>query len=104
VVVDARWTARGGVDMLRRCDDVVVLVEPTEAGVLDAYRSVAWLRRLGLRERLLLVANRCAEDADLGELEADLGLDVAARVGLSDDVDGDPGVASLAAALNRRLL
>ena len=104
VVVDARWHEPGGFDLLRRCDDIVVLVAPTAAGVLDGYRSVAWLRRVGLRERVLLVANRCAPDAPFAELEDDLGLRVHARVPESDDLEMEPAVAALAATVNQRLL
>ena len=104
VVVDARWQGPGGADLLRRCDDIVVLTAPAPAGLLDAYRSVAWLRRVGLRDRLVLVATHCDDAAELGELEGDLGLAVVARVPVTDDIDGEPAVESLAALLNRRLL
>jgi MinD-like ATPase involved in chromosome partitioning or flagellar assembly len=66
--------------VMRLCDNIVVVVEPTAAGILDAYRSTDVLRALGLRERLLYVANRCGEEADLGELEADLRVHVLVRI------------------------
>ncbi|MHB8718593.1 MAG: hypothetical protein ACYDAC_06845 [Candidatus Dormibacteria bacterium] len=103
VVVDARWQ-EGAQDLLVRCTDIVVVTEPSPAGVLDAYRSVAWLRRHGLRERLLLVANRCPPTAVLDDVETDLGVAVVARIPPSHDLDGEDGVAVLAAVLNQRLL
>ena len=103
VVLDAPWRPGGDCAALQRCDDILVLLEPTPAGVLDAYRSVAWLRRLGLRDRLLLVANRCDDGTDLAEVEGDLGLRVVARVPRGDLESAD-AVAALAALLNRRML
>lgn len=79
-------------------DDIVVVVEASAAGLLDAYRSTVVLRRMGLRDRLVHVANRCGGSEDLGELEGDLGVVIRARVpddpGLGADASLD-GVASL---------
>ena len=46
---------------------------PTARGVLDAYRSTALLRRLGLRDRIGYVVNRWRPGIDLDEVMADLG-------------------------------
>jgi MinD-like ATPase involved in chromosome partitioning or flagellar assembly len=72
------------VDVLQRCDLVLVTMTPTAGGVLDAYRSTAALRRLGLRDRLGYVVNRCHGDVDLDETLADLGGTIVAQ--LPDDV------------------
>jgi len=67
-------------DALRRCDEVHVVVTPTAGGVLDAYRSTAALRRLGLRERIRYVVNRSRGDHDLAETMADLGGHIGAEI------------------------
>lgn len=59
--------------VLQRCDQVMVTVTPTAGGVLDAYRSTAVLRRMGLRDRIGYVVNRWRPGIDLGETMADLG-------------------------------
>lgn len=103
-IVDARWHEPQAAEALRVCDDIVVLVEPTPEGWLDTYRSVAWLRGAGLGDRLLLVGNRCRDDADVSELEGDLGLTLVVRVPVSEDLEGESAVAALAALLNQRAL
>jgi MinD-like ATPase involved in chromosome partitioning or flagellar assembly len=67
-------------EVLRRCDEVHVTVTPTAGGILDAYRSTAALRRLGLRDRIGYVVNRWREGSDLGEAMDDLGGSIAAEV------------------------
>lgn len=66
--------------LLRRCDRVLVTLTPTARGVLDAYRSTALLRRLGLRDRIGHVVNRCQADVDLDEAMADLGGVIAVEI------------------------
>ncbi len=56
------------------------MVTPTAGGVLDAYRSTAALRRLGLRERIRYVVNRSRGDHDLAETMTDLGGRIEAEV------------------------
>jgi MinD-like ATPase involved in chromosome partitioning or flagellar assembly len=58
--------------VLRRCDQVLVTLTPTAGGVLDAYQSTAVLRRLGLRDRIGYVVNRWRGDVDLSDTMADL--------------------------------
>jgi hypothetical protein len=66
--------------ILRRCDLLVVTLSPTASGVVDAYRSTALLRGLGLRERIAHVVNRWRPGVDLGEVMADLDARVVAEV------------------------
>jgi hypothetical protein len=66
--------------LLRRCDLVLVTLTPTTGGVVDAYRSTAVLRRLGLRDRIAHVVNRWQPGVDLGETMADLGGSIAAEI------------------------
>jgi CO dehydrogenase nickel-insertion accessory protein CooC1 len=61
------------VEVLQRCDTVHVTLTPNAGGVLDAYRSTAVLRRLGLRERIGYVVNRWRDGVDLTEAMTDLG-------------------------------
>jgi MinD-like ATPase involved in chromosome partitioning or flagellar assembly len=68
------------VAVLRRCDRVHVTLTASATGVLDAYRSTAALRRLGLRDRLDYVVNRCAGPIQLGEVMSDLDGAVVAEV------------------------
>ena len=67
-------------DVLARCDQLLVTMAPTAGGVVDAYRSTALLRRLGLRERLGHVVNRWQPGIDLGEVMADLGGEIVAEI------------------------
>lgn len=60
------------VAVLRRCDRVHTTLTASATGVLDAYRSTAALRRLGLRDRIDYVVNRCAAPIQLGEVMSDL--------------------------------
>ncbi|MEO8897358.1 MAG: hypothetical protein ABI352_07205 [Candidatus Dormibacter sp.] len=60
------------VAVLRRCDRVHVTITASATGVLDAYRSTAALRNLGLRDRIDYVVNRCAGPIQLGEVMSDL--------------------------------
>jgi cellulose biosynthesis protein BcsQ len=66
--------------VLRRCDQVLVTLTPTAGGVLDAYQSTAVLRRLGLRDRIGYVVNRWRGDVDLSDAMADLRGVIAAEV------------------------
>ena len=66
--------------VLRRCDRVHVTLTASASGVLDAYRSTATLRRLGLRDRIDYVVNRCAGPIQLGEVMSDLDGAVVAEV------------------------
>jgi hypothetical protein len=66
--------------VLERCDQVMVTLTPTAGGVLDAYRSTAILRRMGLRDRLGYVVNRWRPGIDLSETMADLGGSIAAEI------------------------
>ncbi len=68
------------VDLLRRCERVHVTLTASAGGVLDAYRSTAALRRLGLRDRIDYVVNRCAGPIQLGEVMSDLDGVVVAEV------------------------
>jgi hypothetical protein len=68
------------VEVLRRCDQVLITLTPTAGGVVDAYRSTAVLRRMGLRERIGYVVNRWHPGIDIGETMADLSGAVAAEV------------------------
>jgi CO dehydrogenase nickel-insertion accessory protein CooC1 len=97
-------------DLLARCDQLLVTLTPTAGGVLDAYRSTALLRRLGLRERIGHVVNRWRPGLDLREVMADLGGEIMAEI--PDDqafVDGEnqhrvaglDGGGEVAAALER---
>jgi hypothetical protein len=97
-------------DVLARCDQLLVTLTPTAGGVLDAYRSTALLRRLGLRERIGHVVNRWRPGLDLREVMADLGGEIMAEI--PDDqafVDGEnqhrvaglDGGGEVAAALER---
>jgi MinD-like ATPase involved in chromosome partitioning or flagellar assembly len=67
-------------EVLQRCDEVHVTVTPTAGGILDAYRSTAVLRRLGLRDRIGYVVNRWREGSDLSEAMDDLGGSIGAEV------------------------
>jgi MinD-like ATPase involved in chromosome partitioning or flagellar assembly len=67
-------------EVLRHCDEVYVTVAPTAVGVLDAYRSTAALRRLGLRDRIGYIVNRWRAGVDLADVMADLGGTVSAAV------------------------
>lgn len=67
-------------EMLRRCGEILVTATATAGGVLDAYRSTATLRRLGLRDRLGHVVNRARPEVDLGEAMVDLGATVVAEI------------------------
>lgn len=81
IVVDIDCDLGGSCrEVLRRCNEVMVTVTPTAGGVLDAYRSTAVLRRLGLRDRVGYVANRWHDGVDLGEAMADLGGSILAEV------------------------
>jgi MinD-like ATPase involved in chromosome partitioning or flagellar assembly len=73
------------VAVLRRCDRVHVTLTASATGVLDAYRSTAALRRLGLRDRLDYVVNRCAGPIQLGEVMSDLDGAVVVEVPQSAD-------------------
>jgi MinD-like ATPase involved in chromosome partitioning or flagellar assembly len=64
--------------VLDRCDQVVVTLTASAGGALDAYRSTAALRRLGVRDRLAYVINRAHGEADLAEVMGDLGGEVVA--------------------------
>jgi hypothetical protein len=66
--------------VLERCDQVMVTLTPTAGGVLDAYRSTAILRRMGLRDRIGYVVNRWRPGIDLSETMADLGGALAAEI------------------------
>ena len=68
------------VEVLRRCDQVLITLTPTAGGLVDAYRSTAVLRRMGLRERIGYVVNRWRPGIDIGETMADLAGAVAAEV------------------------
>jgi hypothetical protein len=68
------------VEVLRRCDQVLITLTPTAGGLVDAYRSTAVLRRMGLRERIGYVVNRWHPGIDIGETMADLAGAVAAEV------------------------
>jgi len=69
----ARWG-------LEACDQIYIVFTPTAGGVLDAYRSTEMLRRLGHRDKLAYVVNRCPQQARLDEVMADLGGHVVAAV------------------------
>jgi MinD-like ATPase involved in chromosome partitioning or flagellar assembly len=79
VDVDCDLGARCG-QVLERCDQVMVTLTPTAGGVLDAYRSTAILRRMGLRDRIGYVVNRWRPGIDLSETMADLGGALAAEI------------------------
>jgi MinD-like ATPase involved in chromosome partitioning or flagellar assembly len=64
--------------VLDRCDQVVVTLTASAGGALDAYRSTAALRRLGVRDRLAYVINRAHVEADLADVMGDLGGEVVA--------------------------
>lgn len=86
------------IEALLRCDRVHITVSPTAGGVLDAYRSTAVLRRLGLRDRLDYVVNRCGGSVDMHEQMADLGGDIVAEIPLADafvDAENSHRVAAL---------
>lgn len=68
------------VAVLRRCDRVHTTLTASATGVLDAYRSTAALRRLGLRDRIDYVVNRCAGPIQLGEVMSDLDGELVAEV------------------------
>jgi MinD-like ATPase involved in chromosome partitioning or flagellar assembly len=68
------------VALLRRCDRLHVTLTASATGVLDAYRSAAALRRLGLRERIDYVVNRCTGPIQLGEVMSDLDGAVVAEI------------------------
>ena len=59
-------------EVLRRAHRVHVTVTGSACGLLDAYRSTAALRRLGIRQ-LDYVVNRCVGPVDVGEAMQDLG-------------------------------
>lgn len=65
---------------LRLCHRVYVTVTPNAGGVVDAYRSTAVLRRLGLRDRLGYVVNRSKDGQALDEAMGDLGGVVVAAI------------------------
>lgn len=65
---------------LERSDRVLVTMTGDAGGVVDAYRSTALLRRLGLRDRIDYVVNRCRARLDLTEVMGDLGGRVLAQV------------------------
>ena len=65
---------------LERSDRVMVTITGDAGGVIDAYRSTALLRRLGLRDRIDYVVNRCRARLDLTEVMGDLGGRVLAQV------------------------
>ncbi len=67
-------------DVLARCDQLLVTVTPSATGVVDAYRSTALLRRLGLRERVGHVVNRSRAGVELDEVMADLGGEIVASI------------------------
>jgi Flp pilus assembly CpaE family ATPase len=66
--------------LLERCDQVLVTMTPTAGGVVDAYRSTALLRRLGLRDRIGHVVNRWRPGVDLGEVMGDLAGTIVAQI------------------------
>ncbi len=66
--------------LLERCDQVLVTMTPTAGGVVDAYRSTALLRRLGLRQRLAHVVNRSRPGVELGEVLGDLTATIVAEI------------------------
>ncbi|HEY8755802.1 MAG TPA: hypothetical protein VIN65_05565 [Candidatus Dormibacteraeota bacterium] len=66
--------------VLERCDQVIVTLTPTAGGVLDAYRSTAVLRGMGLRDRIAYVVNRWRPGIDLSETMADLGGALSAEI------------------------
>ncbi|WP_337310150.1 hypothetical protein [Candidatus Aeolococcus gillhamiae] len=66
--------------LLRRCDQVLVTLTPTARGMVDAYRSTAVLRRLGMREQIGYVGNRWRAGFDLNEVMADLGGVIAVEI------------------------
>jgi cellulose biosynthesis protein BcsQ len=68
------------VGVLELCDQVYVTVRPTAGGVLDAYRSTAALRRLGMRDRISYVVNGAGDDDALDQAMGDLGGEVVARI------------------------
>ena len=65
--------------LLACCDQLLVTVTATPGGVVDAYRSTALLRGLGLRDRVGHVANRWRPGVDLGEVMGDLGAELVAQ-------------------------
>jgi hypothetical protein len=68
------------VEVLRRCDQILITLTPTAGGLVDAYRSAAVLRRMGLRDLIGYVVNRWHPGIDIGETMADLRGTVAAEV------------------------
>ena len=66
--------------LLHRCDQLLVTLTPTARGVLDAYRSTALLRRLGMREQIGYVVNRWRAGIDLDEVMADIGGVITAEI------------------------
>lgn len=59
-------------EVLRRAHRVHVTVTASAGGLLDAYRSTAALRQLGIRQ-LDYIVTRCVGPIDMGEAMADLG-------------------------------
>jgi cellulose biosynthesis protein BcsQ len=82
------------IGVLRRCDQVLVTLTPTASGVVDAYRSTAFLRRIGLRDRIGHVANRWRPGVDIGEAMDDLGGVIVAQI------PEDPALADAARRLD----
>jgi Flp pilus assembly CpaE family ATPase len=68
------------VELLRRCCRVHVTLAASAGGVLDAYRSTARLHRLGIRDQVDYVVNRCRGLFDLSEAMGDLGGAVVAEI------------------------
>ena len=66
--------------VLESADVIYLVVAPTPTSVHAAYRAVAMLARLGLRDRLELVFNMAQPADDLTEVVGDLGLPLAATV------------------------
>ena len=66
--------------VLQRCDQVLVTVTASAVGIIDAYRSTAVLRRLGLRDRVEYVVNRWREEVATDEILGDLGGVIAAEI------------------------
>ncbi|HEV3231820.1 MAG TPA: PrgI family protein [Candidatus Dormibacteraeota bacterium] len=59
---------------------IYYVITPTASSVQDAYRGVEVLRRMGQRRKLRIVLNQARGSFDTGEMMADLGLRLDARV------------------------